>query len=140
MIPTHISLDMINGMSKNTLMETLHIEFVEVSESSIKAKMPVRPINHQPMGLLHGGASVALAETIGSTGTYLCLEPTSQSAVGLEINANHIGGIKEGYVIGTGTLVHKGRSTHIWNIEIRSEKEDKLICTSRLTMMIINKK
>jgi 1,4-dihydroxy-2-naphthoyl-CoA hydrolase len=101
--------------------------------------MPVNKRTQQPMGLLHGGASAALAESIGSIGSYLMINPKQQMAVGLEINANHIGSVHSGFVYGKGTIVHKGKTTHIWNIEIRDENE-KLISICRLTMLVLDRK
>lgn len=111
---------------------------MEVGDDYIIARMPVDHRTHQPFGLLHGGASVVLAETIGSLASYLTLpDPTKQQAVGLDINANHIRGVKSGWVYGKATPIHIGRSTHIWEIKITNEA-GKLVCISRLTMAIIS--
>lgn len=139
MIPNNVSPEHLNALSPDTLLENLEIEFTEVGSDYLIAKMPVSKKTHQPMGMLHGGASVALAESIGSTGTYLMINTDTHIAVGLEINANHVGGAHSGYVYGKGTLVHAGKSTHIWNIEIR-DKREKLISVCRLTMMILERK
>lgn len=139
MIPSNVSPEHLNALAPDTLLQSLGIEFTEVGSDYLIAKMPVNEKTHQPMGLLHGGASVALAETVGSTGTYLLIDTDTQIAVGLEINANHIGSIHSGYVYGKGTLVHKGKTTHIWNIEVK-DKREKLISVCRLTMMIIDRK
>ena len=133
------STDQLNKMNKNTLMETLGIEFLNGGVDYIKAKMPVDSKTHQPMGLLHGGASVALIESIGSLGSALLCDLNVEYPVGLEVNANHIGGIKSGYVIGVGKLIHSGKKTHVWQVDIFDESNDKLICTGRLTVMIIQK-
>lgn len=135
-IPT---IEMMNSMNKNTLMEALSIEYFNVGRDFVEAKMPVNNRTHQPMGLLHGGASAALIESIGSIGSALCIDLDSQAIVGLEINANHLKGVKSGYVFGKGTIIHCGRSTHLWQIDIRNESGD-LVCTGRLTVMVINKK
>ncbi|HAE30206.1 MAG TPA: thioesterase [Flavobacteriales bacterium] len=139
MFPQKITIEQLNTVSKDTLLENLGIEFTEIGADFIVAKMPVDERTQQPMGLLHGGASVALAESIGSTGSYLLIDTKKQSAVGLEINANHIGGAQKGFVYGTGKIVHRGKTTHIWNIEIRDEK-DKLISICRLTLLILERK
>ena len=123
---------------KNTMVDHLGIEFVEVSDDSIKARMPVDHRTHQPMGLLHGGASVALAETLGSTGAFLCVDSAKYNVVGLEINANHIRGVRDGWVIGTGRPLHRGRTTQLWEILI-TDAADKLVCISRLTMAVLEK-
>ena len=115
-----------------------HLDRHKTMKNYIKAKMPVKDETSQPMGILHGGASVSLAESIGSTGSYIIIDKKKESAVGLEINANHVGSAHEGYVTGKGTLVHKGRTTHIWNIEIRNE-QDKLVSLCRLTVMILKR-
>ena len=113
MFPQKITIKQLNTVSKDTLLENLGIEFTEIGADFIVAKMPVDERTQQPMGLLHGGASVALAESIGSTGSYLLIDTKKQSAVGLEINANHIGGAQKGFVYGTGQIVHRGKTTHI---------------------------
>ena len=112
------------------------IEFTEIGEKYIIAKMPVKDETSQPMGILHGGASVPLPNLLEVQG--LIMIDKKESAVGLEINANHVGSAHEGYVTGKGTLVHKGRTTHIWNIEIRNE-QDKLVSLCRLTVMILKR-
>ena len=123
---------------KNTMVDHLGIEFVEVSDDSIKARMPVDHRTHQPMGLLHGGASVALAETLGSTGAFLCVDSAKYNVVGLEINANHIRGVRDGWVIGTARPLHRGRTTQLWEIRI-TDAAEKLVCISRLTMAVLEK-
>ena len=121
------------------MVEHLGIEFTAVSSQSISASMPVDQRTVQPYGILHGGASVALAETLGSVAAHASIDFNKYQSVGLEINANHIRSVREGKVFGTATPVHLGRSTHVWSIEIRNE-EEKLVCTSRLTMAIIEKR
>jgi 1,4-dihydroxy-2-naphthoyl-CoA hydrolase len=134
------SHEQLNTMNKNTLMESLGIEFVEAGNDFIKAKMPVDHRTHQPMGLLHGGASAALIESIGSLGSALMCDLKNEYPVGLEVNANHVGGIKSGNVIGIGKLVHGGKKTHVWQVDIYDDASDKLVCTGRLTVMVISKK
>ena len=138
MFPENLTPAHLNIISQGTLLTHLGIEFTEIGENYIKARMPVKDETSQPMGILHGGASVSLAESIGSTGSYIIIDKKKESAVGLEINANHVGSAHEGYVTGKGTLVHKGRTTHIWNIEIRNE-QDKLVSLCRLTVMILKR-
>ena len=123
---------------KNTMVGHLAIEFIELGDDFIKARMPVDHRTHQPMGLLHGGASVALAETLGSTGAFLCVDPAKYNVVGLEINANHIRGVRDGWVIGTARPLHRGRTTQLWEIRI-TDAADKLVCISRLTMAVLEK-
>jgi len=132
--------EQLNKMNKNTLMETLGIEFFNAGVDTIKAKMPVDARTHQPMGLLHGGASAVLIESIGSLGSALLCDLNKEYPVGLEVNANHIGGISAGYVIGIGKLLHQGNKTHVWKVDIFDESNDRLVCTGRLTVMIIQKK
>jgi 1,4-dihydroxy-2-naphthoyl-CoA hydrolase len=139
MIPANLSLKTLNTINKGTLMESLGIEFIEFGADYLVAKMPVDERTFQPMGLLHGGANVALAESVGSAGTYLMLGTKTHHGVCIEINANHVGSAFEGCVYGKATLLHKGKTTHVWNIEIRDEKE-RLISYSRMTMMIIEHK
>lgn len=135
-----VPLSVINGMNKNTLMEQLGIECVEIGKDYIISRMPVDQRTHQPMGLLHGGASAALIESIGSMGSTLLIDLEKQQPVGLEINCNHIGGVKSGFVIATGKIVHAGKRTHLWQVDIHEEASKKLVCTGRLTVMIIDKK
>ena len=135
-----VSIDLINQMNRNTLMEQLGIECIELGKDYVVSRMPVDHRTHQPMGLLHGGASAALIESIGSMGSTLLIELDKQQPVGLEINCNHIGGVRSGYVIATGKIVHAGKKTHLWQVDIREDGTDRLICTGRLTVMIIDKK
>lgn len=120
---------------ENTLVGHLGIEYLEKGEDYLTASMPVDRRTHQPMGLLHGGASVALAETLGSSASYMTMEEGFYS-VGLEINANHIKSVTSGRVIGRATPVHLGRTTQVWDIEIKSEAGE-LVCVSRLTMAVL---
>ncbi len=135
-----VTVDMLNKMSANTMLEHIGIQFTGIGDDdSITAKMPVDHRTHQPFGILHGGASVALAETLGSVAAMCCLDPQSQQCVGIEINANHIKSIREGFVIGKVKPVHIGKKTHVWEIRITTEK-DELVCISRITMAILDKK
>jgi len=138
MFTTSTTLDSLQSFSNNTISQHLGIEFTEIGVDYIVAKMPVDHRTHQPFGILHGGASVVLAETLGSIASFLCLKDSKkQHAVGLEINANHIRSVKEGFVYGKVTPIHIGRLTHIWEIKITNE-EDKLVCISRLTVAIVD--
>lgn len=126
----------INGWSANTMMETLGIRVTAIGDDWLQGSMPVDHRTHQPYGLLHGGASVVLAETLGSTAAMLTLDPEKELAVGLDINANHIRGVRSGSVVGTAKVLHLGRTTQVW--EIRIENEDgALVCISRITMAVI---
>jgi 1,4-dihydroxy-2-naphthoyl-CoA hydrolase len=131
-----VGLDTIRGWSRNTLVETLGIDVTEVGEDFVRGTMPVDARTHQPFGLLHGGASVALAETLGSIGGMLTLDPQVEVAVGLDINANHVRGVKSGVVTGTARPLHVGRSTQVWEIRIEDERQ-KLVCISRLTLAVV---
>ncbi len=122
---------------KGTLMEALGIEIVELGPEKVVATMPVNEATRQPFGLLHGGASVALAETVASVGTYNLIDPVKQFTVGLEINANHIRGKRDGIVTAVGTPLHKGRTTMVWDIKLTDEA-GKLICVSRCTIAIVD--
>ena len=124
---------------KNTLMEALGIEMVSVANHEVVATMPVDHRTHQPFGLLHGGASVALAETVASIGAFHLIDQETEACVGLEINANHIRGKKSGIVTAYATPVHHGKTTMVWEVKIVDE-ENELICLSRCTMAILKKK
>jgi len=131
------TLDQLSLRSQNTLIEHLGIEFLEVGDDFLKGRMPVDSRTKQTVGLLHGGASVALAETLGSIAAEYCVDLESKTIVGLEINANHVRSAREGWVCGVATPVHVGRSTQIWDIRIFDER-DKLVCISRLTVAVID--
>ena len=133
----HPNLAQLNS-AKNTLVEHLGIEFIELGDDYLKARMPVDHRTVQPMGLLHGGASVALAETLGSSGAYLCVDPAKYVVVGLEINANHVRAVRDGWVTGTARPLHRGKTTQLWEIRI-TDAADKLVCISRLTMAVLDK-
>ena len=122
-----------------TVLQTLGIEITEYTPERVVATMPVTPKTHQPFGLLHGGVSVVIAETVASSGSYQFIDPAKQSAVGLEINANHIRSKSSGTVHAVGTPIHIGRRTIVWDIRIYDE-EEQLICISRCTMAIIDRK
>jgi 1,4-dihydroxy-2-naphthoyl-CoA hydrolase len=124
-------------MCKNTLMETLHIEFVDVDDMTITARMPVTPKVHQPDGVLHGGATVALAESVGSAAAYLFLGSEDIQVRGIEISANHVKSIREGFVYAYARLVHKGRTTQLWHIDIKNE-QNELISFIKLTTLTLN--
>ena len=135
----NVPLELINSKSNNTLVATLGIECIEIGENFIVLKMPVDRRTHQPMGILHGGASAALIETVGSMGSTLLIDLEKEVPVGLEINCNHVRSVNSGFVLATGTLVHCGRRTHVWQVDIHEEESKKLVCTGRLTVMIIEK-
>lgn len=128
----------LNQLAAGTMAEILDIRFTTVGEDYLEATMPVNENTRQPYGLLHGGASAALAETVGSVAASLCIDREKQICVGLEINCNHIRGKKDGLVTARATALHIGASTHVWDIKIRDER-DKLVCVSRLTMAILKK-
>jgi 1,4-dihydroxy-2-naphthoyl-CoA hydrolase len=136
MFDINTSLAQLNAMNKNTMMEQLGIEYLEVAEGYLKAKMPVDNRTRQPMGLLHGGASLALAETVGSFGSALLVDLEKLDVRGAHMSANHIRSVKDGWVYAEARIIHRGRNTHVWNIDILDE-EDKLISSCRLTNFII---
>lgn len=135
---TKISLETLNQFGNVNMMKHLAIEFTEIGEDFLIAKMPVDTRTQQPMGLLHGGASVVLAETLGSTAANLCIDNAGFYALGLEVNANHIRSVSEGFVYGITRPIHLGRSTQIWAIEITDE-EGKKVCISRITMAVMER-
>lgn len=129
-----IDLERLNATSKNTLIEHLNIIYTDYTDNSLSASMPVCSFTHQPLGMLHGGASVVLAETLGSLAANFCVGDDAY-CVGLDINANHVRSMREGHVIGTATPIHLGVSTQVWKINITDERE-RLVCTSRLTIAV----
>ncbi|MFK8029976.1 MAG: hotdog fold thioesterase [Gammaproteobacteria bacterium] len=131
------SLETTQYMQKETLVQTLDIELTEFGPDYLRGTMPVTPKVHQPMGILHGGASVTLAETLGSVGAALTLDLSKKHPVGLEINANHIRPVSTGIVTGTARPLHKGRKTQVWEIQIHND-QNKLTCISRLTVAILD--
>lgn len=134
---TQTTLDQLKERSKHTLAEHLGIEYLEIGDDYLKAKMPVDYRTKQPAGLLHGGASVVLAETLGSIAARLCVNVEKKGIVGIEINANHIRPVTDGWVTGVAKPIHIGNTTQIWEIKIYNE-QDKLICISRLTVANID--
>lgn len=135
---TQSTLAQLKERSKDTLIEHLGIEFMEIGDDYLKAKMPVDYRTKQPAGLLHGGASVVLAETLGSVAAGLCINGEKKRVVGLDVNANHIRAVTDGWVIGIAKPIHIGNTTQIWEIKIYDE-QDNLICISRLTVANIDK-
>ena len=129
-------LTALNALSKNTIVELLDIRFEAFDDDSLTASMVVDPRTHQPYGLLHGGASVVLAETLGSTASHLCIDSSKFYCVGLEVNANHLRGLRSGRVTAVARPVHLGRTTHVWDIRLSGE-DGKASCISRLTMAIV---
>ncbi|MNO71266.1 Esterase YdiI [compost metagenome] len=133
---TRPDLDALNAMLANSIGEVLGIRFESFDDESITASMPVDSRTHQPRGLLHGGASVVLAETLGSTGCHLCIDSTRYACVGLEVNANHLRGLRSGRVTAVARPLHIGRSTHVWEIRLHGD-DGKPSCISRLTMAVV---
>jgi 1,4-dihydroxy-2-naphthoyl-CoA hydrolase len=132
------SLDEVRKIERNTMAEQLGIEFTEIGQDFLSAKMPVDRRTMQPDGILHGGASVALAETLGSVGGSMCVDRERFQIVGQEINANHLRPAMSGHVVGRAKPVHLGRRSQVWNIEITDERE-RLVCVSRLTIAVIER-
>lgn len=132
-------LRLCNEWSKNTLMETLEINYIDAGEDFLVATMPVNPRVHQPMGLLHGGASAALAESVGSAASIMFVNPEKQEVRGIEISANHLKSKREGMVTATAKIVHKGASIHLWEICITDEA-GKLVSLCKLTNMVLPKR
>jgi 1,4-dihydroxy-2-naphthoyl-CoA hydrolase len=129
-------LSRLRQVGAGTAVEHLGIEFVDFGDDWIAARMPVDSRTVQPAGLLHGGASVLLAETVGSMATYLCIDGATQTGVGIEINANHLRGVRSGWVTGTARPIHLGKTTHVWEVRITDEA-DKLVCITRLTTAVL---
>ncbi len=138
MIKPGITIETLNALGKGSMSEHLGIEITEVTSDSLTGRMPVDHRTKQPMGLLHGGASVVLAETLGSIAAYVCIDVSSHYCVGLEINANHIRSVRDGYISGTAKALHVGRKTQVWEVRIVNEQQ-QLVCISRLTVAIIDK-
>lgn len=136
--PAVITLAGLNGYSHHTMGEHLGIEFTEIGEEFLKARMPVDERTRQPYGLLHGGASAVLAETLGSVASSLVIDMVRYNCVGIEINANHIRAVRDGFVTGTVSPLHLGTTTHVWDIRIHDDRQ-KLTCVSRLTVAILKK-
>jgi 1,4-dihydroxy-2-naphthoyl-CoA hydrolase len=129
------NLEKLNRFASNTLNEWIGIQFIEVGENYLKASMPVDSRTRQAYGLLHGGASATLAETVGSVASVMVVDPEKYYCVGVEINANHLRSVKEGLVIATAIPLHLGLSSHVWEIKIK-DMQDNLVCASRLTVFV----
>ena len=125
----------LNASSKNTMMEVLDIKYTELGDDFICGTMPIDNRTKQPMGIMHGGASAALIETLGSIGSHLLIDSETQFSSGLDLNINHIRAVRSGIVTGKATIVHKGKTTHVWQVEITNE-EGKLVSTGRLTVFV----
>lgn len=136
---TPIDISDANLRSKNTMTEYLGIEFIEVGQDFLVAKMPVDHRTKQPIGIMHGGASCVLAETVGSTAGNYCVDIKTHYCVGLDINTNHIRSMREGYVIGTAKPFHLGKSTQVWEIDIRDEHNHR-VSINRLTLAVLTRK
>jgi len=132
-------LSVMNRMGQNNMVHHLGITFIEVTENSVTATMPVDERTKQPLGLLHGGATLALAETIGSMGSAMMVDLKTKAVVCLEINANHLKSVQSGNVIAKGTIIHKGRTTHVWDIRVVDE-EGNIVAICRITNMVIDKR
>ncbi len=131
-----VSLEQLNTLSRDTVIAQLGIVFTAAGDDWLQATMPVDARTHQPYGILHGGASVVLAETLGSSAGNLCVDTAEKVCVGLEINANHVRAKRDGVVTGTARAIHVGRSTQLWDIRIEDE-QGRLVCTSRLTLAVV---
>ncbi len=132
-------LDTCNRLSKNTLMQTLQIEFIDVTEDSLTAKMPVNSAVYQPYGILHGGATAALAETVGSCASAIFLNSETQIVKGIELSISHLKSVKSGFVYGVAKQIHKGKTTHLWEIKVFDDQQ-QLISICKLTNIVLDKK
>lgn len=135
---TQTSVEQLQARSRYTLVDTIGIRVMEIGDDFLRLSMPVSPRIHQPTGVLHGGASVALAETAGSLAANLCVDQARYVCMGQEINANHIRPVSSGIVTATARPYHIGKRTHVWGIEIRDEQQ-RLVCVSRLTMAVVDR-
>ncbi|MBU6198605.1 MAG: hotdog fold thioesterase [Xanthomonadaceae bacterium] len=131
-----VALEQLNALNRNTMMAAIGIVFTEVGDDYLRATMPVDARTHRPYGMLHGGASAALAETLGSTGGMMTIGAENGDIVGIEINANHVRAVRSGVVTGTARPLHLGRSTQVWEIRIEDEQQ-RLVCISRLTLAVV---
>lgn len=131
-------LAMLNASNSNTLMAELEIEYTAMGENFLEASMPVTPKVHQPMGILHGGATAALAESVGSAASASRIDRERQTVVGTELNINHLRSLRSGRITARAEAIHLGRSTHLWDIRIRDD-DDRLIAVSRLRMMVLER-
>ena len=132
-------LEALNTITKNTLMETLGITYTDVGEDYLVATMPINSTVHQPMGLLHGGATVALAESVGSAASHMFIDTGAFIVKGIEITANHLKSKKEGMVTATATILHKGKTTHLWKIEV-TDSDGAMVSFCKLTNIVLPKK
>ncbi len=132
------TLEALRQLAEGTMIAHLGIEFLEVGDDYLRGRLPVDARTVQPFGILHGGASVTLAETLGSAAAHWCVDDTEKVCVGLDINANHVRAARSGYVIGTARPVHLGSSTHVWEIRIEDEQA-QLVCIARLTMAVLKR-
>jgi uncharacterized protein (TIGR00369 family) len=139
MLQLNTPIEELNKINQGTLMEQLHIEYLEIGDGYVKGRMPVNERTKQPMGILHGGANLALAETIGGLGSALIVDLDEFDVRGSQISANHVGTAHAGWVFAEAHIIHKGRNTHVWNINIKDE-EGKMVSTCRLTNFVIRKK
>lgn len=138
MIDKNHTLEALNKLNKGTLMEQLHIEYLEVGEGKLTARMPVNEKTFQPEGILHGGANLALAETVAGLGSALLVDLNKYLVRGAQVSANHVGSANKGNVLATGNIIHKGLYTHVWNIDITDDM-GKLLSTCRITNIIVKK-
>jgi len=129
------TLAKLEELSKETLMKAINITYTDVGEDFLYGKMPVSNLTKQPFGILHGGATAALIETLASAGSFMHIDTTKQFAAGLELNVNHVRAVKEGFVFGKAHIVHKGRSTHVWRVDV-TNNEGKTVALGRMTMLI----
>ena len=130
------TIEQLNHLNKNTMMEVIGVEYLESGEGYLKARMPVNDATKQPNGILHGGANLALAETVAGLGSAIMVDLKKYAVRGAQVSANHVGTVSSGWVYAEGNLIHKGKNTHVWNIDIKNEK-GKLLSTCRLTNFII---
>lgn len=135
---TEVSVDAMNQRSADTLAAHLNIEFIEIGDDYLKAQMPIMDQVKQPLGIMHGGASCVLAETVGSTAANYCVDQSTHYCVGLVINTNHLRAIRQGVVVATAKPYHLGRSTQVWTIDIHDEQQ-RLISVNRLTMSVLSR-
>jgi len=133
------TIDKLNSYNKNTLMETLEIEFTDFGTDFLTAKMPVTSKVYQPQGILHGGATASLAETVGSCASAFFLNDDTKIVKGLEFSINHVKSKREGYVFATARVIHKGRTTHLWEVKVVDE-EDNLISLCKITNIVLDKR
>ena len=138
MIHLNTPIDKLNELNKGSLMEQLHIEYLEVADGYVKARMPVNERTKQPMGILHGGANLALAETIGGLGSALIVDLDEYDVRGSQISANHVGSAHAGWVFAEAHIIHRGKNTHVWNIDVKDE-EGRKVSTCRLTNFILKR-